>query len=552
MLGMLRSEMIRARQFHTFRPLLGLRSSKLRQVQATKAPEAVETQSIHPTAPARTRFAPSPTGFLHLGSLRTALYNYLLAKNTGGQFILRLEDTDQERLVPEAEQNIYEYLTWAGIHWDEGPDKDGPYGPYKQSERTEIYNQHIGKLLDSGHAYRCFCSKSRLDSLRDSARKLYPPSLASYDRKCTNLSRQQSDDMAAQGQEYTIRFKSPTQYPEFEDLLHGKLNLQTQVNYQDLRYEDPVLIKSDGLPTYHFANVVDDHLMKITHVIRGEEWLLSGPKHVALYDALGWTAPKFVHIPLLTSASDKKLSKRSGDSGVSSLRDRGILPEALVNFVALFGWSPTKSSNAASAVVDGQPAEAYTIDQLVSIFDLNGLTKGNAKVDDRKLLYFNKYFFQKRLQDDSLRPGILDQCKELIKPYVDSSDSDIADSIRKSDEYLDHVLSLVGLYIQSPQDFQNRTEFFFKRPNWDAVTIAEKDRNPTRAILVAARDLFKHNPDLDTLIKSGNFDKKQVFTALRYALAGGIPGLRIPQIMKELGTDICLRRIENCIQRLSL
>ena len=267
-------------------------------------------------------------------------------------------------MVPGAEQNIYNSLKWAGLNWDEGPEVGGPYGPYRQSDRADIYSKYANELIKSDHAYRCFCSKDRLDKLRESAQKLHPPSMASYDRKCTHLTPEESE-AKAQNESFTVRFKTPIEYPEFHDLLHGKLNLQTQINHQDIRYDDPVLVKSDGLPTYHLANVVDDHLMKITHVIRGEEWLPSTPKHIAMYSAFGWIPPHFVHIPLLTSASDKKLSKRSGDIGVLSLAEKGILPEAMVNFVALFGWSPHRDLQA------GQHAsEIFTLQDLVKLVSL--------------------------------------------------------------------------------------------------------------------------------------------------------------------------------------
>ena len=228
------------------------------------------TTDKQPKSPARTRFAPSPTGLLHIGSLRTALYNYLLAKSTGGEFLLRLEDTDQKRLVPGAEESIYESLKWCGLSFDEGPGvNDAEFGPFRQSDRTKIYQSYINKLLDLGVAYRCFCPKERLDNLRDSAQKLQPPTTVSYDRHCAHHSTEKIQEQLDQKIPFTVRLKSPQKYPPFEDLLHGSIDMQPQVNPNDMRYDDPILMKSDGLPTYHFANVVDDHLMKITHVVRG-------------------------------------------------------------------------------------------------------------------------------------------------------------------------------------------------------------------------------------------------------------------------------------------
>lgn len=320
----------------------------------------------------------------------------------------------QNRLVQGAEENIYESLKWAGLEWDEGPIKGGPYGPYRQSERAQIYAKYAQKLIDSGHAYRCFCSKDRLDQLKTSARQLHPPSMASYDRKCSHLSHEESSHMVSDNVPHTIRFKSPQEYPEFTDLLHGKLNIQTQVNHQNPRYDDPVLVKSDGLPTYHLANVVDDHLMKITHVVRGEEWMPSTPKHIAMYRAFGWTPPSFVHIPLLTSATDKKLSKRSGDTDILSMRAKGIFPEAVLNFVALYGWSPSVHQNQL------QPhSETMYLADMVKAFDLAGLTKGNAKVDNKKLAFFNKHYFSERLSTPEGFDFVAKEAFTAIQPYLE-------------------------------------------------------------------------------------------------------------------------------------
>lgn len=235
--------------------------------------------------------------------------------------------------------------------------------------------------------------------------------MASYDRKCANLTPEEAEAKVQAGEEFTVRFKAPREYPEFQDVLHGKLNLQTQVNQHDLRHDDPVLVKSDGLPTYHLANVVDDRLMKITHVIRGEEWLPSTPKHIAMYDAFGWTPPKFVHIPLLTSVADKKLSKRSGDIGVLSLAEKGILPEAMVNFVALFGWSPHKEQPSGQ-----HGSEIYTLKELESLFTLEGLTKGNAKVTDKKLLFLNKHYFLSRLENPAQFDEVANKIYVAVQP----------------------------------------------------------------------------------------------------------------------------------------
>lgn len=298
-----------------------------------------------PSTPARTRFAPSPTGYLHLGSLRTALFNYLLARRTGGQFILRIEDTDTKRTIPDAEKRLYEDLNWAGLEWDEGPDNGGPFGPYRQSERSELYKKHTHQLLQSGGVYRCFCSTQRLHKLAHERSKLGLNT--EYDRTCARLSQEESVERAAKGESFVVRLKVPDTYPEFQDLVYGKIGSNLRpARRPNEGYEDPILLKSDGLPTYHLANVIDDHHMQITHVVRGTEWLQATAKHMVIYKAFGWKPPQFAHVGLLTNEDGQKLSKRNLDLDISHFRDTmGIFPETLTNFAALLGWSHTEKSD---------------------------------------------------------------------------------------------------------------------------------------------------------------------------------------------------------------
>lgn len=286
-----------------------------------------------PESPARTRFAPSPTGYLHLGSLRTALFNYLLAQATGGQFIIRLEDTDRTRFVYDAESRLYQDMKWAGLTWDEGPDKGGPFGPYKQSERLDLYRQHVDILLEKDHAFRCFCSKEDLEfNLQDATSS---GALAHYPGTCMGIPKSESDRRAANCEPHVVRFKTSEVPVSAPDLVYGA--------YKKAEREDNfIIMKSDGFPTYHFANVVDDHFMKITHIIRGAEWLISTPKHVELYNAFGWQPPHFAHVGLLVDHQRQKLSKRDIDNiGISVFRDTNITPEALLNFSVLLGWDPS-------------------------------------------------------------------------------------------------------------------------------------------------------------------------------------------------------------------
>lgn len=498
------------------------------------------TKDVHPKAPVRTRFAPSPTGLLHIGSLRTALYNYLLARSTGGQFLLRLEDTDQKRLVPGAEQNIYDSLRWCGLHYDEGPGtNEEKHGPYRQSDRTAIYRKYIDGLLESGHAYRCFCPKERLDGLRESAKRLKPPTTVSYDRRCAHLTREEISDNLARQVPFTIRMKAPDKYPPFKDLLHGDVDIQPQVNVNDRRYDDPILVKSDDLPTYHFANVIDDHLMEITHVIRGEEWLPSTQKHIALYHAFGWEPPSFIHIPLLTSTNDKKLSKRKGDASVLNMRQNGILPEALVNFCVLFGWSPPRKLAAANH-------ECFTLREFEKIFDLNFLTKGNSKVDDKKLWFFNKHHLQARLADPAQFEMIADQIYSAARPIYQEAVT--LDKVRI-------ILERCGGTLTTINEFNDTFSYFFRRPAYsDSEATAEFLREQNKEDLLQILNHFKNAINeanieqlTKTLVSTTSVPKKAIFKALRFALADSRPGTKIPVIIELLGPKEANARVLTAI-----
>ncbi|KAK1827220.1 hypothetical protein QBC39DRAFT_315092 [Podospora conica] len=335
-------------------------AAQLKKLQSMKSKEL-------PGTPCRTRFAPSPTGFLHLGSLRTALFNFLLAKATGGQFILRIEDTDQARTVPGAEERLYKDLKWAGLSWDEGPDVAGPYGPYRQSERLDLYHQHAKILLDNGKAYRCFCSPEVL--LEHTKVALEQGSRTSYPGTCRSISQEESDDRASKGEPHAIRFRSPDKPARFVDVVYG-------VSRERDPPEEFVIMKRDGFPTYHFANVVDDKHMKITHVIRGAEWLISTPKHVALYEAFGWEPPEFAHVGLLVDEQRHKLSKRHAGVDISEYQANNTLPVALLNFCVLLGWSKAQKRGANSDVM--------TLQDMIDNFSLK-FTRGDIKVDFGKL-----------------------------------------------------------------------------------------------------------------------------------------------------------------------
>ena len=289
-------------------------------------------------SPIRVRFAPSPTGYLHVGGARSALFNYLFARRHGGVFILRIEDTDRGRYVEGAVEEIVASLRWLGLDWDEGPDIGGPVGPYAQSERTQLYREHARRLIEGGNAYRCFCTAERLTALREEQEKNKLP--LGYDRKCRDLPRADIERLLAGNAPHVIRLKIPAgRTITFTDEIRGSIEYQSDV------LDDIVLIKSDGFPTYHMANVVDDHLMGITQVLRGDEWIASTPRHVLLYEAFGWTPPVFAHLPVILAPDGKKLSKRKGAASVMDYKRAGYLPEALFNFLALLGWSPGEGDN---------------------------------------------------------------------------------------------------------------------------------------------------------------------------------------------------------------
>lgn len=321
----------------------------------------------------RTRFAPSPTGYLHVGGLRTALYAYLLAKQQNGQFLLRIEDTDQTRLVEGATANIIDALHWAGIDFDEGPGKGGPCGPYIQSERLPIYQKHAQELIDAGNAYYCFCSSERLEAVR--AQQMANSLPPAYDKSCRNLSPEKVAEKKAAQPTCVVRMKVPTDGElTFNDLIRGDVTF----NYKNV--DDQVILKSDGFPTYHLAVVVDDHHMKISHVIRGEEWLSSTPKHILLYRYFNWEAPSFSHLPLLLNLDRSKLSKRQGDVAVEDYRKKGYLPEALVNFIAFLGWNP------------GDNREIFSMPELVKEFTLERVGKSGAVFNIEKLDWLNQQY----------------------------------------------------------------------------------------------------------------------------------------------------------------
>ena len=393
----------------------------------------------------RTRFAPSPTGRMHVGNLRTALYTYLIAKHEGGDFILRIEDTDQERHVEGAEGIIYRTLEKTGLIHDEGPDKDGGYGPYVQSERQKagIYMEYAKKLVEKGEAYYCFCTQERLNSLK---KTVNGEEIMVYDKHCLHLTKEEVEANLKAGKPFVIRQNNPKEgTTTFHDEIYGDITVD------NAELDDMVLIKSDGYPTYNFANVVDDHLMKITHVVRGNEYLSSSPKYNRLYDAFGWKVPVYVHCPTITNEEHKKLSKRSGHSSFEDLLEQGFLTEAIVNFVALLGWSPT----------DNQ--EFFTLEELVKAFDYHNMSKSPAVFDMTKLRWMNGEYIKK--MDDG-------KFFELAKPYLEAA-------IKKPLD-LKKIAGMVKTRSETLCDIADQVDFFEEMPEYSADMYIHKKVKATK------------------------------------------------------------------------
>lgn len=501
----------------------------------------------------RVRFAPSPTGPLHIGGVRTALYNYLFARQNGGKMILRIEDTDSHRFVPGAEDYINEALAWLGIGIDEGVREGGPYGPYKQSERRDIYREHVKMLLDAGKAYIAFDTPEELEAKRnETANFQYDASTRLQMRNSLTLPADEVQRLIDSGEQYVVRFRiEPGRDVAVDDLIRGRVTIKSDI------LDDKVLYKSaDDLPTYHLANIVDDHLMKISHVIRGEEWLPSAPLHVLLYEAFGWadTAPSFVHLPLLLKPDGKgKLSKRDGDrlgfpvfplewhdpkSGETSsgYRESGYLPQAVVNFLALLGWNP------------GDDTELMSMDELISRFSLDHCSKSGAKFAFEKGKWFNHEYLQK-IPDAELAG--------LFKPVLSAHGVNPADF---SDEYIAKSVGLVKSRINFVNDLWDNAKFFFVAPTeYEAKSVKKRWSAEMPAIMTALAALLEAQPDFTgsviepvvmQWIADNGYHLGNVMNAFRLTVVGECKGPHMFDITDVLGKAETLDRIRAGIERI--
>ena len=477
----------------------------------------------------RTRFAPSPTGRMHVGNLRTALYTYLIAKHEGGDFILRIEDTDQERHVEGAEGIIYRTLEKTGLIHDEGPDKDGGYGPYVQSERQKagIYMEYAKKLVEKGEAYYCFCTQERLNSLK---KTVNGEEIMVYDKHCLHLTKEEVEANLKAGKPFVIRQNNPKEgTTTFHDEIYGDITVD------NAELDDMVLIKSDGYPTYNFANVVDDHLMKITHVVRGNEYLSSSPKYNRLYDAFGWKVPVYVHCPTITNEEHKKLSKRSGHSSFEDLLEQGFLTEAIVNFVALLGWSPT----------DNQ--EFFTLEELVKAFDYHNMSKSPAVFDMTKLRWMNGEYIKK--MDD-------EKFFELAKPYLEAA-------IKKPLD-LKKIAGMVKTRIETLCDIADQVDFFEEMPEYSADMYIHKKMKTTKENsletlkevlpILEAQDDFSNDTLFEALSKyvaDKGVKTGFVMWPIRTAVSGKqMTPAGATEIMEIIGKEESLTRIRKGIELL--
>ena len=469
----------------------------------------------------RVRFAPSPTGFLHIGGLRTALFNYLFARRYRGKFILRIEDTDQARKVEGAVENLIHLLKYMGLDFDEGPGMTGEYGPYFQSQRLEIYNKYIHELVDKGHAYYAFETPEEIEAMRKE--QLSKGMQMMYDRRARNLTEKEVKEKLDGGIPYVIRLKVPlNMLVKFSDLIRGEVSIDTNL------IDDQVLIKSDGYPTYHFANVIDDHLMKISHVIRGEEWLTSVPKHILLYDAFGWEKPEFAHVPLILNADRTKLSKRQGDVATEDFLKKGYLKEALINYIALLGWNPG----------EGIEREIYSLDELTEIFSIENINSAGAIFNLEKLNWMNSVYI-KNYDIDNLLP--------VAKPFLHSAGYDISD-----EEKTKRVLFATRTYINKLDEIPEVSKIYYTIPSLNPEQEEFLSGTESKKILSLLYEKVKSEDEISVesfkkMIKDIQSETgikgKSLFQPVRFCLTGQEHGPDLGLIAYVLGKKEVLGRL---------
>ncbi len=471
----------------------------------------------------RTRIAPSPTGIAHIGTAWQAIFNLGLARQSGGQFLIRIEDTDRSRFVPEAESLIYEGLKWLGIDYDEGGAKGGPYGPYHQSDRLDIYHEYAQKLLDTGWAYYCFATKEELEQMRKD--QIARGELPRYDGRWRDADPAEVKKRLDEGQPHVIRLKVPKgRVLSWEDEIRGHVEFQSDL------LDDQVLIKGDGFPTYHLAVVVDDHLMKITHILRGEEWISSTPKHLLLYEAFGWEPPKFAHMPLIRNRDKSKISKRKNDVSIMAYRDKGYLPEAVINFIALLGWSHPEGK------------EIFDLEEFIKVVSLDRVQKTGPIFDVERLNWYNGYYIRKLVSEQGM--GALAQ-KLVAGGFVDE---------KFPMELMEQVLPLIYERMVTLADFANLTDFFWKDIEVEPKLLLKKGDKElvssqlmlTKAFLESTTwEAAKLEEKIRGLCEEKGYKKSQYFMMLRVAVTGKTATPPLFETMEVIGRQNVLNRIEN-------
>ena len=498
----------------------------------------VDRQAPGKGAP-RLRFAPSPTGFQHIGGFRTALFSWLYARHTGGQFILRIEDTDLERTVEGAVEDLVNGFAWLGMDVDEGPVIGGPYGPYFQVQRKGLYQHYASQLIETGHAYRCYCTPERLNQMRkeQEAQKLPPR----YDRRCRYLSDEQRAANDAAGLPWVVRFAMPI---DGETVVHDEL--RGDIVFKNADLDDTIILKSNGLAPYHLAYLVDDHLMGITHVLRGDDWLPSAPRHMQIYKALGWGPPLLYHVPNVLGKDRKKLSKRRNAPSWSDFKRQGYLPEAVFNFMALLGWSYDDKT------------EIFTKEELIRVFTLDRIGVSGGIYDPDKLLWMNGYY---------IRHLSLEELVSRTIPYMERPEEEggLPDTVQRplDHEYTTRVLRLEHERLKTLGEAAHAVSFFYEDElEYDTATLIEKgmDATRTREALIQARDLlaalpvWEHTfmePPMRTLAEALGLKTRQLFGSVRTAVSGRAATPPLFEMLEVLGRTSSLKRLEQAIERLS-
>jgi len=527
----------------------------------------------------RVRFAPSPTGYPHVGNIRTALFNWLFARHCGGSFIVRIEDTDVTRKVRGAVEAILDSLRWLGIDWDEGPEVGGDYAPYVQSERRDLYQKCAQQLLEGGHAYKCYCSSERLSQMRAEMAER-KESMRTYDRRCRDLTQEERDKLEAQDITHVVRFKTPLEgTTSFNDLIKG------DVTFDNCTLDDFILLKSDGYPTYHLANIVDDHLMQISHVLRADEWLSSTPRHILLYQALRYEPPEFAHLPMILGPDRAKLSKRHGATSIIEYRDRGYLPEAMVNFLALLGWALDDKT------------EIFSKEELVQYFSIERISKTSAIFNKDKLDWINGFYIRKDAVIEaptaqaSATALVPQMSSNFVERLSESLDRDLPTEVKRpiSKEYVQQIAPLIYERLKKFGEAAELCKFFFIEPvpqtilptdipseeKFGMPTIYPGDKLVYDAKLLLGKNLTKEaamagleaalrrlqdvpfdasSLDLELRFLAGELGLKtgDFFGLLRVAVTGRTAAPPLFQTMAVLGRERCLRRVEAALGKLGL